>query len=156
MKLKTFTRIALVIAALALCVLAEVKYQADQPTYETQVIASGVIESKFESDYACGSKNRYTCYARYLEVDGERHLVQDNVFTSNAVGDRVTLAQEVNTNHSDRSSLLSFLAFALHWIMIVVPIATIAFVVVNVVIWAAMKSDKQTLKEYFSEFFTGY
>lgn len=156
MKLKTITRIALVIAAITLCVLAEIKYQADQPAYETKVIASGVIESKFESDYACGSKSRYTCYARYLEVNGVRHLVQDNVFTSNAVGDHVTLTQEVNTNYDDRLTFLSFLAFVLHWIMIVVPIATAACVVVNVIIWAAVKSDKQTLKEYFSEFFTGH
>lgn len=63
------------------------------PVYENQIIASGVISDKYDEAYSCGSKGRYTCFNRYLVVNGKAVIVSDNLYTEKRLGEHISLSQ---------------------------------------------------------------
>lgn len=63
------------------------------PVYENQIIASGVISDKYDESYSCGSKGRYTCFNRYLVVNGKAVPVSDNLYTEKRLGEHISLSQ---------------------------------------------------------------
>lgn len=59
--------------------------------YEDRVIASGIINDKYDTSYSCGSKGRYTCYARYFVVNGKAVVVSDDLYLKKRKGEYITL-----------------------------------------------------------------
>lgn len=119
------------------------EYKASEPT----VIASGVVTERFENDYSCGSKGRYTCYARYLEINGQRHQVNDDVFKNNSVGSSVTLIKNIDPDVTFWQSVSKLI----HFMFIIVSIATSIVMFVHFIIWACFYSDERSYKEHLKK-----
>jgi len=66
----------------------EITYKA---VYEDRVVASGIIQDKYDTSYSCGSKGRYTCYARYFVVNGKAVVVSDDLYLKKRKGEHITL-----------------------------------------------------------------
>lgn len=63
----------------------------DRGEQVTSHVATGLIQSKFENDYSCGSKGRYICYNRYFVINNERVSVNLDTFTKWSAGESVVL-----------------------------------------------------------------
>lgn len=115
------------------------EYKAAEPT----VIASGIITERFENDYSCGSKGRYTCYARYFEINGQRHQVNDEVFKNNSVGSSVTLIKYVDPDVTFWQQTSQFL----NMIFFVIALALGIIMGIHFTVWACFYSDERSYKE---------
>lgn len=122
------------------------EYKATEPT----VIASGVVTERFENDYACGSKGRYTCYARYLEINGQRHQVNDDVFKNNSIGSSVTLIKTIDPD----VTLWQDVSRLIHAMMLFIAFASSVAMTDHFLIWACFYSDKYTYKEQLKNLFS--
>lgn len=118
-------------------------YKSAEPT----VIASGVITERFENDYSCGSKGRYTCYARYFEINGQRHQVNDEVFKNNSVGSSVTLIKYVNPDVTFWQQTAQFI----NMIFFVIAMALGIMLTLYFIFWACFYSDKRSFKEHLKK-----
>lgn len=85
------------------------------PTYEDRVVASGIINDKYDSSYSCGSKGRYTCFTRYLVVNGKQVVVSDDLYLKKRKGEYITLTMNTLVDRGyvmNGWGLLSALIFA--------------------------------------------
>lgn len=108
----------------------------------TYTVGQGLVTGKFESDYACGSKGRYTCYSRYLELNNNQKVeVNFDTFKSMQIGDNAFLT----VTEDKKQSFYEFLMFA----FIIVIILTFIVLSTQWLFWALFKSHKTTFISWF-------
>lgn len=133
--------------ALLILVCEYTYWSSSAGQYETKFVAAGKVESRFETDYSCGSKGRYTCYSRYFTINGVQHEVSDETFKKFDVGSNVTLTKEERIPESGFYIFSLFVHFILISIAAVASGAFLGFFAH----WSVMKSDKMTFSEYLSK-----
>lgn len=153
MTYKTFSRIVLTSIIVIFLGIAEYNFwqNGGYAKYETRIIASGIISGKYETDYACGSKGRYTCYARYLTIDGVNQEVDLGTFTSAYNGQHITLTREVRVNDSG----WNVLCIGIHTIMWVLAACILILVFGQFIYWSVELSDKISLKTFYRNIWIG-
>lgn len=153
MTYKKFSRITL--ALIIVIFLAIVEYgfwhNGGYAKFETRLVAAGVVTGKYESDYACGSKGRYTCYARYLTIDNKNVQVEFDTFTSSYIGQYVTLTREVKVNDSG----WNVLCIIIHTILWVVTACVLVLIFCQFIYWSVELSDKISLKTFYRNVWIG-
>lgn len=108
------------------------------------VVANGVITGKYESDYSCGSKGKYTCYSRYLTINGKNHPVNLETFTTKKIGDSVVLTIPQESQLSFTQKIIMVIG-SLMWLAL---ISIAACVLIMFLWWSCFYSERQSFSEY--------
>lgn len=146
MTYKKKSQIALVSFIISLFILTEYVFWTTDNKAKDVIVADGMISAKFENDYACGTKGRYICYSRYLVIDGKRINVNLNTFTSNNIGEHITLSM------SEKPELTKYQAtfMVLHFIICIAFSLALISLTIMFIYWSVNKSDKISFREWLS------
>lgn len=107
---KLYQRVSQLFLALFLMICVYQAYELKNIKYETVVAGDGIVTNKFESDYACGTKGRYTCYSRYLILDDTNKVeVNLDTFKTLQQGDRAYLTYQRKVEQPFYIEVMSFI-----------------------------------------------
>ena len=147
MSYKLLSRIILSVLILSTMVFsakeATKKYHED---IKYVVVANGKIQGKFESDYSCGSKGKYTCYSRFLIINNVEHKVNLDTFTKKRIGENVVLKVE----KFEQPKFWEICVFILGIFFWVILFLLALYYLYSFIVWSAFYSDKETFHKFLN------
>lgn len=118
---KCFQRTIIIAVVAIICSVFYIALTKDTEPY-AEVVASGVITEKYQTDYSCGSKNRYTCSAYFFTINNTKIRVAEDVYLKNVIDNSITLTRTVKPETTLLQDVASALAFIIAIILILCAI----------------------------------
>ncbi len=122
-------------------------WTTDYDATTTTHLVTGKVEDAHGKDYPCGSKGRYSCFAGYVVINGNKYEINEEAYKTTDVGDIVSL----NKVESVPETFGQKIAFITHVLLVVIILVVLGFFILSGTWWALCHSNTTKYIDYLKE-----